>query len=120
MPKSDRGKPVGATVSPTGDLVVADTHEHRVVCFSPTGETLWTLGGYGKDDGEFIYPTDIAFAPDGRIFIAEYGGNDRIQVFDATRRFLYKFGSCGTAPGTVCRPWCARTAASSAAPTPIS
>jgi DNA-binding beta-propeller fold protein YncE len=104
MPKSDRGKPVGATVSPAGDLVVADTHEHRVVCFSPSGELLWTLGGYGKGDGEFIYPTDIAFAPDGRIFVAEYGGNDRIQVFDAARRYLYQFGRCGTEPGAFLRP----------------
>ena len=104
MPKSERGKPVGASVSPAGELVVADTHEHRVVAFSPAGEVAWTLGAYGKADGEFIYPTDIAFAPDGRIFVAEYGGNDRIQVFGPDRKYLYQFGRCGTAPGAFLRP----------------
>lgn len=104
MPTAKRGKPVGASVAPDGSFVVADTHEHRLVAFSPTGEILWTLGEYGMADGQFIYPTDIAFAPDGRMFVAEYGSNDRIQVFDANRRFLYRFGSFGVDPGQFMRP----------------
>ncbi|MEY2795210.1 MAG: hypothetical protein RIR10_926, partial [Planctomycetota bacterium] len=104
MPKKDRGKPVGATVAPDGSLVVADTHEHRIVAYSPEGEIRWMLGEYGRDHGQFIYPTDIAFAPDGRMFIAEYGGNDRIQVFDRDRRFLYAFGKSGSGPVEFLRP----------------
>ena len=104
LPKTDRGKPVGATVAPDGSLVVADTHEHRIVCYSPSGELLWMLGGYGKGRGEFIYPTDIAFLPDGRMLIAEYGGNDRIQAFGPDRAFMYEFGHCGTGEGEFLRP----------------
>lgn len=104
MPKFDRGKPVGATVAPDGTLVVADTHEHRIVAFAPDGTIRWTLGEYGRETGQFIYPTDIAFAPDGRMFIGEYGGNDRIQVFDRERRFLYAFGRCGALEGEFLRP----------------
>ncbi len=104
MPKSDRGKPVGASIAPDGTLVVADTHEHRLVAYAPDGVVRWELGRYGMGEGEFIYPTDIAFAPDGRMFVAEYGSNDRIQVFDRERRFLYAFGSCGSAPGEFLRP----------------
>jgi hypothetical protein len=62
------------------------------------------LGEYGMEHGQFIYPTDIAFAPDGRMFIAEYGSNDRIQVFDRDRAFLYSFGSNGVEPGQFLRP----------------
>jgi DNA-binding beta-propeller fold protein YncE/ABC-type Fe3+ transport system permease subunit len=104
MPTAKRGKPVGASVAPDGSLVVADTHEHRLVAFSPTGDMLWTLGEYGMAEGQFIYPTDIAFAPDGRMFVAEYGSNDRIQVFDSNRRFLYRFGAFGIDPGQFLRP----------------
>lgn len=104
MPKKDRGKPVGATVAPDGSLVVADTHEHRIVAYSPEGEIRWMLGEYGREHGQFIYPTDIVFAPDGRMFIAEYGGNDRIQVFDRDRRFLYAFGTSGSGPVEFLRP----------------
>ena len=53
MPRTANGMPTGVTIDRHGRAWIADTHEHRVVCFSPTGETLWTLGGYGKDDGEF-------------------------------------------------------------------
>jgi DNA-binding beta-propeller fold protein YncE len=104
MPRSDRGKPVGASVAADGTLVVADTHEHRVVGYAPDGTLLWTLGEYGLGEGQFIYPTDIAFAPDGRMFVGEYGSNDRIQVFGPDRRFLYAFGREGVEPGELLRP----------------
>jgi DNA-binding beta-propeller fold protein YncE len=104
MPKSDRGKPVGATVAPDGTLVVADTHEHRLVAFTPDGRELWTLGSYGTDTGQFIYPTDVVYLPDGRLLVAEYGGHDRIQAFSADRRFMYAFGTGGTADGEFLRP----------------
>jgi DNA-binding beta-propeller fold protein YncE len=104
MPKTARGKPVGATVAPDGSLVILDTHEHRVVAYSPDGEELWTLGSYGREHGQFIYPTDVAFSPDGRMFISEYGGNDRIQVFSRDRDFLYAFGACGIGDREFLRP----------------
>ncbi len=104
MPKWDRGKPVGASIAPDGSLVVADTHEHRILCYDAQGKRLWELGSYGLEPGQFVYPTDIAFAPDGRMFIAEYGGNDRIQVFGPDRRFLYAFGRCGIGDGEFLRP----------------
>ena len=104
MPKSDRGKPVGATVAPDGALVVADTHEHRLVAFSPEGRELWTLGSYGTETGQFIYPTDVVYLPDGRLLVAEYGGHDRIQAFSSDRRFMYAFGRGGTGDGEFLRP----------------
>jgi len=104
MPKSDRGKPVGASIAPDGSLVVADTHEHRLACFSPDGALLWTLGSYGTEHGQFIYPTDVLFLADGRMMVAEYGGHDRIQVFGRDRAFLYAFGRGGTADGEFLRP----------------
>jgi hypothetical protein len=104
MPAFSTGKPVGATVAPDGLFVVADTHEHRIAAFTPLGELQWTVGSYGQAEGEFIYPTDVAFAPDGRMFVAEYGSNDRIQVFDRERRFVRAFGRSGSGPGEFLRP----------------
>ena len=104
LPKWDRGKPTGASVAPDGTLVVADTHEHRLVAYSPTGEILWTLGEYGTGPGQFIYPTDIVFLPDGRLLVSEYGGNDRIQAFGADHRVMHQFGRSGTGPGEFLRP----------------
>ncbi|MEY5032195.1 MAG: hypothetical protein RL354_1226, partial [Planctomycetota bacterium] len=52
----------------------------------------------------FIYPTDVVYLPDGRFLVAEYGGHDRIQAFSVDRRFMYAFGTGGTADGEFLRP----------------
>jgi ABC-type Fe3+ transport system permease subunit/DNA-binding beta-propeller fold protein YncE len=104
MPLTEAGKPTGISVGPNGNLYVADTHYHRVVVFSPQGKLINQFGKFGRDDDCFIYPTDVAFAPDGRIFVSEYGGNDRISIFTNDGRFLKAFGGLGSEPGRLSRP----------------
>lgn len=82
MPAYENGKPTGLNVAPNGDVLVADTHEHRVAIFSPDGILLETHGSLGEGVGSFIYPTDVVAGPDGSWYVSEYGGNDRIQIFD--------------------------------------
>ena len=38
------------------------------------------MGGQGSTDGRLEYPTDIAVAPDGTVYLVDRG-NDRIQAF---------------------------------------
>jgi ABC-type Fe3+ transport system permease subunit/DNA-binding beta-propeller fold protein YncE len=104
MPLTQAGKPTGMSLHKDGRLFVADTHYSRVVIFSHEGQRIGEFGKYGQEGGCFIYPTDVAFAPDGRIFVSEYGGNDRISVFTAEGGFLFSFGSPGTAQGQLSRP----------------
>ncbi|VAX37768.1 hypothetical protein MNBD_PLANCTO03-1873, partial [hydrothermal vent metagenome] len=120
MPESALGKPTGLTVGlatlPDGSLgrglYVADTHYHRVMVYAlPEGlpdkprqiepTLLASFGGAGTDPGQFVYTTDVAVLlnDDGsaveRIYVSEYGGNDRISVFDANYQFLFAFGKPG-------------------------
>jgi sugar lactone lactonase YvrE/ABC-type spermidine/putrescine transport system permease subunit II len=104
MPSTEAGKPTGISVGPNGNLYVADTHYHRVVVFSVDGKLIDQFGKFGREDGCFIYPTDVAFAPDGRIFVSEYGGNDRVSIFTDDGRFLKSFGAPGSGPGEFARP----------------
>jgi len=104
MPLIETGKPTGLSVAPNGNLYVADTHYHRVVVFSPDGKLIDEFGKFGQENGCFIYPTDVAFSPDGRIFVSEYGGNDRISVFSGQGDFLYCFGTPGSGEGQLARP----------------
>lgn len=111
MPESRLGMPTGVTSfrDSSGDvfLFVPDTHYHRVMVYrvgsvGTEASLVGEFGRYGTGDGEFIYPTDVAILPtsDGggisRIYVSEYGGNDRISVFDASHRFLYAIGKFGT------------------------
>ena len=99
MPDSDLGKPTGITVfDPTGRdedqlVFVADTHYHRVLVYRPGPQgsrenaPVASFGSYGREEGQFIYPTDIAVLPDakggiGRVYVSEYGGNDRISIWE--------------------------------------
>jgi ABC-type Fe3+ transport system permease subunit/DNA-binding beta-propeller fold protein YncE len=104
MPLIEAGKPTGLSFAPNGNLYVADTHYHRVVIFSAEGKIIGQFGKFGQDDGCFIYPTDVSFSGEGRIFVSEYGGNDRISVFSEKGDFLYCFGTPGNGPGQFSRP----------------
>jgi len=104
MPLIEAGYPTGLSVAPNGNLYVADTHYHRVVIFSTDGKRMSEFGRFGQEDGCFIYPTDIAFSGDGRIFVSEYGGNDRVNVFSEQGDFLFCFGSPGSGDGQLSRP----------------
>ncbi len=104
MPLVETGNPTGLSVAPNGNLYVADTHYHRVLVFGPEGQIVDEFGKFGQDDGCFIYPTDVAFSEDGRIFVGEYGGNDRISVFTEQGDFLFCFGSPGSGTDQFGRP----------------
>ena len=104
MPLIESGKPTGLSIAQGGELWVADTHYHRVLVMSPDGRVLRQIGRFGQEPGCFIYPTDVAFAPDGRIFVSEYGGNDRVSIFSADGNFLGQLGSFGAGEGQFSRP----------------
>lgn len=105
MPDFRQGKPVGLSVGPDGNVYVADTHYHRVMVYTPDGVEVRRWGSMGPGPGQFVYPTDIAFSPDGsRVYVAEYGDNDRVQVFTPDGTFVSQFGSFGQGDGQFSRP----------------
>lgn len=104
MPEMANGKPTGVSVAPDGRVFVADTHYFRVIAYDSDGKELMRFGSYGREDGQFIYVTDIAFGPQGRLYVSEYGGHDRVQVFDGEGKYLFQFGSWGAGPGQFARP----------------
>jgi ABC-type Fe3+ transport system permease subunit/DNA-binding beta-propeller fold protein YncE len=104
MPEFQVGKPIGLHFGPDKRVYVADTHYHRVMVYTPDGNLIKQFGSYGTGPGQFIYPTDVQIVPDGRIFVSEYGGNDRINIFSAEGKFLKSFGSLGDRTNQFSRP----------------
>ncbi len=66
--------------------------------YSPEGKLLRQWGKRGTGDGEFDCPGGLAVTKDGRLYVADQT-NHRIQVFDAERKFLFKWGEYGNEPG---------------------
>jgi sugar lactone lactonase YvrE len=79
-------QPQGITVAPDGNIYVADTNSQTIKKITPGGVvttvagTLYTtdfLDGIGTA-AAFNYPLDLAFGPDGNIYVAD-NGNTRIR-----------------------------------------
>jgi DNA-binding beta-propeller fold protein YncE len=103
-----------------GNLWLTDGHAMQFMQFTPDGKLLRTIGvrgqrsdtGVPSDDlsstawkkvthggGPFNIPTDIAFAPDGTMFMSDGYGNARVHKFAADGRYVASWGQPGTAPG---------------------
>jgi len=104
MPESSVGKPEGIRVLQDGRVAIADTHYHRVVFFDQQGTLLSMFGQEGEKPGDFTYPVDLLQDPSGYLYVAEYGGKDRIQKFKPDGTFVLEFGGLGTGIGEFQRP----------------
>jgi len=92
-------EPGGVATDVAANAYVADTGNHRVAKFSPTGKYLSQFGEAGSGNGQFgegIGP--IAIGPDGTIYVAD-PSNRRVQRFDATGAYLGQFGKEGAGNG---------------------
>ena len=98
--------PSGLSIDRHGRLLVADTHFYRVLVYSRTGELLFQIGDgvQGTTPGRFGYPTDVVIDQAGNFYVAEYGENDRIQVFSPEGKWLRQWGGHGYEPGEFLRP----------------
>ena len=73
-------RPQGLAVDSMGNIVVADTRNHRIVVFHPNGHFLAQYGSHGQGPGEFDRPTAVTVLPDGKFAVVDFG-NSRIQIF---------------------------------------
>jgi hypothetical protein len=66
------------------------------------GKTIMSLGTRdkrGQSETLFYLPTDIAFAPNGELVVADGYGNARLVRFTKDGKYLGAFGSRGNGPG---------------------
>jgi len=108
-------RPHGIAIGPDDAVYCTDDNGHTVRKFAPEGKLLLTLGtpGQPSDTGAtsndyrtvryggppFHYPTNLALAADGAMFISDGYGNARIHVFSADGRLLRSWGEPGNGPG---------------------
>ena len=104
MPDYKIGRPEGIRVLLDGGMVVADTHYHRIVFFDAEGNFTKAVGTRGTGLGEFEFPVAVTQDPRGFLYVAEYGGTDRVQKFTADGTPVLMFGGLGTEPGEMQRP----------------
>jgi DNA-binding beta-propeller fold protein YncE len=101
--------PHGLRVDADDNIWVTDTGAHFVLKMSPKGRILLVLGIQGRA-GEwhhaghlrcFNEPNDLAFGPDGEIYVTQgHGkGESRVLKFDPDGNFISTWGGEGKGPG---------------------
>lgn len=85
-----------------GRVYVADTRAHDIKVFDDDGQLTNVIGQRGEGDGEFNFPTHLAFVAD-KLYVTD-ALNSRIQIFDADGNFVSKFGKLGLNVGNLVRP----------------
>ena len=104
----------GLRIAPDSSIWTTDVQGHTVMKWSTKGEVVLTLGTRGQsgnwDEAAgtrlLFEPADIAFAPNGDVFVVEgHGrGEGRVLRFDRTGKFIRQFGSKGAEPGQFDQP----------------
>ena len=108
-------RPHGITIGPDDAVYCTDDLDHTVKKFTPEGRLLMTLGTSGRpsDTGAtsvdyreiqragppFNFPTNLALAPNGDLYIADGYGNARIHHFSPEGQLLHSWGEPGAGPG---------------------
>ena len=121
-------EPSDVTVDKSGKIYVADRGHATVKVFDSSGKFLFNFGtgtectsvtsifkflsfvpGSAKKqcdskDGEFHYVNRILVDDYGKVYVSDTE-NNRIQVFDSSGKFLYKFGKYGHENGEFDEPY---------------
>jgi sugar lactone lactonase YvrE len=73
--------PADVCVDRNGRVVVIDSFDFTIAVFDPAdGSLIGKYGSYGSLDGQFRYPSSIAYDPQRDWFVVADTGNARVQI----------------------------------------
>jgi gluconolactonase len=64
-------RPNGLAIDGEGNIWIAEAHEGAIICFSPDGRVRIRIDG--DRSGRFLWPNDLAFGPDGLLYMTDSG-----------------------------------------------
>jgi streptogramin lyase len=89
-------------VDPQGNTWVVDAPGHVIYKLNTEWKDtarLGTKGVSGTGSNNFNLPTDIAFAPNGDIYVTDGYANARVVKYSRDGKYLLEWGKRGTGPG---------------------
>jgi DNA-binding beta-propeller fold protein YncE len=89
-------------IDPQGNIWIVDAPGHVIYKLSAEWKELMRLGtkgASGSDATHFNLPTDIAFAPDGSLYVTDGYGSARVVKYSRDGEFLLQWGKRGKGPG---------------------
>lgn len=92
------------SVHPDGRVFVVDRDAQEIIVFDRNGRRLGGIGGRHRPGEPFNAPCDVAFGPDGTIYVADGYAASRIHRFSAEGVPLGGWGAWGEGPGGFSTP----------------
>jgi len=77
--------------------------DHKIFVFGENGKLLYTIGQYGRKNGQFIKPHGLAVFGEDMLLVCDYGKH-RVQLFNQNGSFITSFGGLGSSLGQMNSP----------------
>jgi len=91
-------QPLGIDVSPAGDVLVADSGNHRLALFPANGKSPHYIPVPSPVDGKPSDPSDVNFGPDNTYIVVD-NDNHRVVSLTHSGKPLWATGTMGRNPG---------------------
>jgi len=94
--------PHAIRVDPQGNIWTTDAASSKVFKFTPEGKLLMEISVGGQPSpcrNNFCGTTDVAFAPNGHIYISDGYSNARVLEYTTDGKKVREWGKPGTGPG---------------------
>jgi DNA-binding beta-propeller fold protein YncE len=85
-------RPLGVSADAKGSIYVLDSGNNRLQKFSPQGELISFIGGFGWEKEQFQFPVDLFVYNSLDIFVADFD-NNRIERYDKDLNWLASYYS---------------------------
>ena len=86
-----------------GRIYIVDSKLSQVFAYSEEGDSLFTIGTRGYNEGQFNFPQSAAVDMAGNLYVVD-AFNFRVEIFDSTGKYIRQFGKQGDVYGTFQRP----------------
>ncbi|XP_074652959.1 uncharacterized protein LOC141907262 [Tubulanus polymorphus] len=81
----------GIAVTKTGDIVIADTENHRIQIFTNDGEFVRKFGDSNDPDLRLHYPVCVAMTPEDHVAVTD-AVNQRVKIFSQSGELVSAYG----------------------------
>jgi DNA-binding beta-propeller fold protein YncE len=89
-------------VDPEGNIWAVDAPGHVIYKMNAAGKVILQIGQKGvagRGPNNFNLPTDVAFAPNGEIYVSDGYGNPRVVKYTHEGKYVLQWGTRGSGPG---------------------
>jgi len=89
-------------VDPQANIWVIDAPGHVVYKLNSEGKEIMRLGSKGTSGtgpNHFNLPTDVAFAPNGDVYVSDGYGSARVVKYSRDGKYMLQWGTRGKGPG---------------------